>query len=125
MSAGPQAPRVRPAAEPVGWAIFTGEERVLALLLLFVAATMLSTLVPIPPWIRFFGAQLLTHATSPTDGCGEYVAPPEEASAAGAHRSAKASEVSVIARFFSMKEGLRKAPASRATIGGSPVCCKE
>ena len=54
MSAGPQAPRVRPAAEPLGWAIFTGEERVLALLLLFVAATMLSTLVPIPPWIRFF-----------------------------------------------------------------------
>ena len=40
--------------EPLGWAIFTAEERVLALLLLFVAATMLSTLVPIPPWIRFF-----------------------------------------------------------------------
>ncbi len=54
MSAGPKAPRVRPAVEPLGWAIFTAEERVLALLLLFVAATMLSTLVPIPPWIRFF-----------------------------------------------------------------------
>lgn len=34
--------------------MFTNEQRVLAALLAFVAATLLSTLVPIPAWIRFF-----------------------------------------------------------------------
>jgi Ca2+:H+ antiporter len=38
----------------VRWAIVTKEERVLGALLVVVAATILSTLLPIPAWIRFF-----------------------------------------------------------------------
>ena len=38
------------------WAIVTKEQRVLGALLAFVAATLLSTLLPIPAWIRFFMA---------------------------------------------------------------------
>ncbi len=43
--------RTRPAAR---WSIVTSEERVLAGLLVFVAATVLAPWLPIPPWIRFF-----------------------------------------------------------------------
>jgi Ca2+:H+ antiporter len=42
------------ARQEWGWSDFTAEQRVLAGLLLFVAATIAAPSVPIPPWIRFF-----------------------------------------------------------------------